>query len=174
MEVYPRSNGGQELRFCIRSGISQAANGVHSAVVLYGLVFVSSDRAEPHCSQPSAADLFAPQAKWLTLSCSDRGGRYSKRRIVLPKLFRKDKASLFKTRGTTATTNLVLHGESLVNFKTKVKYVLKGILLPSMFAELQSTRLRRDEVPTAITSVLSALNMSLQLFIRDKAFSIHV
>ena len=38
-EVYRRSDGRQELRSCIRSGISQAANGVHSAVVLYGLAF---------------------------------------------------------------------------------------------------------------------------------------
>ena len=36
-EVYRQSDGRQELRSCIRSGISQAANGVHSAVVLYGL-----------------------------------------------------------------------------------------------------------------------------------------
>ena len=39
-EVCCRSDGRQELRSCIRSGISQAANGVHSAVVLYGLTFV--------------------------------------------------------------------------------------------------------------------------------------
>ena len=37
-----------------------------------------------------------------------------------------------------------------------------------MFAKLQSTRLRRDEVLTAITSVLSVFNMSLLLFIKDK------
>ena len=35
--VYRRSDGRQELRSCIISGISQAANGVHSAAVLYGL-----------------------------------------------------------------------------------------------------------------------------------------
>ena len=52
--------------------------------------------------------------------------------------------------------------------------VLEGILLPPMFAELQSTRLRRDEVPTAITSVLSVFNMSLLLFIHDKTSPIHV
>ena len=39
-EVYRRSGGRQELRSCIRSGISQAANGVHSAAVLYGLASV--------------------------------------------------------------------------------------------------------------------------------------
>ena len=39
-EVYRRSDGRQELRSCIRSEISQAANGVHSAMVLYGLAFV--------------------------------------------------------------------------------------------------------------------------------------
>ena len=44
-EVYRRSDGRQELWSCIRSGISQATNGVHSAVVLYGLAFVSSERA---------------------------------------------------------------------------------------------------------------------------------
>ena len=35
-EVYRRNDGRQELRSCIRSGISQAASGVPSAVVLYG------------------------------------------------------------------------------------------------------------------------------------------
>ncbi len=74
-EVYRRSDGRQELRSCIRSGISQAANGVHSAVVLYGLAFVSSERAELHCSEPSAVDLFVPQANRLRLSCSNQGGR---------------------------------------------------------------------------------------------------
>ena len=39
-EVYRRSDGRQELQSCIRSRISQAANGVHSAVMLYGLAFV--------------------------------------------------------------------------------------------------------------------------------------
>ena len=39
-EEYCQSDGRQELRSCIRSGISQAANGVHSAVVLYGFDFV--------------------------------------------------------------------------------------------------------------------------------------
>ena len=70
-EVYRRSDGRQELRSCIRSGISQAANGVHSAVVLYGLAFVSSERAEPYCSELSAVDLIVPQASRLTLSCSN-------------------------------------------------------------------------------------------------------
>ena len=42
-EVYRRIDGRQELRSCIRSGISQAANGVNSAVVLNGLAFVSSE-----------------------------------------------------------------------------------------------------------------------------------
>ncbi len=74
-EVYRRSDGRQELRSCIRSGISQAANGVHSAVVLYGLAFVSSERAELHCSEPSAVDLFVPQANRLRQSCSNQGGR---------------------------------------------------------------------------------------------------
>ena len=45
-EVYGRSDGRQELRSRIRSGISQAAIRVHSAVVLYSLTFVSSERAE--------------------------------------------------------------------------------------------------------------------------------
>ena len=31
-EVYRQNDGRQELRHCFRSGISQAANGVHSAV----------------------------------------------------------------------------------------------------------------------------------------------
>ena len=57
-EVYRRSDGRQELQSCIRSGISQAANGVHSAMVLYGLAFVFSERAELHCSELSAVDLF--------------------------------------------------------------------------------------------------------------------
>ena len=39
-EVYRLCDGRQELRSCIHSGISQAANDVHPAVVLYGLAFV--------------------------------------------------------------------------------------------------------------------------------------
>ena len=38
-EVHRRSDGRQELRSCIRSGISQAAIAVHLAVALYGLAF---------------------------------------------------------------------------------------------------------------------------------------
>ena len=66
--------------------------------------------------------------------------------------------------------------DSLVNVNTKVNTteVLNGILLPSMFAELQSTLLRRDKVPAAITSVLSVFSMSLLLFIQDTMSSIHV
>ena len=41
-EVNRRSDGRQELRSCIRSRMSQAANGVHLAVLSYGLAFVSS------------------------------------------------------------------------------------------------------------------------------------
>ena len=74
-EVYHRSDGGQELRSCIPSGISQAANKVHSVVVLYDLVFVPSERAELHCSEPSAVNLFVPLANQLTPSCSNQGGR---------------------------------------------------------------------------------------------------
>ena len=62
-EVYRRSDGRQDLKSCIRSGISQAANGIHSAMVLYDLV--SSERAEPRCSEPSAVDLFVPQTNRL-------------------------------------------------------------------------------------------------------------
>ena len=40
-EAYCWSDSRQELRSCIRSRISQAANGVHSAVVLYGLTFIT-------------------------------------------------------------------------------------------------------------------------------------
>ena len=65
-EVCRRGDGRQKLRSCIRSGISQAANGVHSAMLLYGLAFVIlSERAEPHCSKLSAVDLFVPQANRL-------------------------------------------------------------------------------------------------------------
>ena len=39
-EVYRRSDGRQEYRSCIRCGISWAANGIRSAVVLYGLALV--------------------------------------------------------------------------------------------------------------------------------------
>ena len=39
-EVSCQNDGRQELRSCIDSRISQAANGVHSVVVLYGLAFV--------------------------------------------------------------------------------------------------------------------------------------
>ena len=78
-EVYRRSDGRQELRSFIRSGISRAANGVHSAAALYGLafvfVFVFSERAELHCSELSAVDLFVPQANRLRQSCSNQGGR---------------------------------------------------------------------------------------------------
>ena len=82
-EVYRRIDGRQELQCCIRSGISQAANGVHSAVVLYGFAFgfffflfcFFSDRAELHCSELSAVDLFAPQANQLRQSCSNQGER---------------------------------------------------------------------------------------------------
>ena len=42
-EVYHQSDGMQEYRSCICSGISLAANGVPSTVVLYGLVFVFSE-----------------------------------------------------------------------------------------------------------------------------------
>ena len=65
-EVYRRSDGRQELRSCIRSGILRAANGVHSAAALYGLAFVFfcffSERAGLHCSELSVVDLFVPQA----------------------------------------------------------------------------------------------------------------
>ena len=64
-EVYHHSDCRQELRSCISSGILQAANGVYSAVVLYGLSFVSSVRAELYCSELSAFDLFVPQANRL-------------------------------------------------------------------------------------------------------------
>ena len=52
--------------------------------------------------------------------------------------------------------------------------VSKGILLPPMFAELQSTRLRRDKVLAALTSVLSVFSMSLLLFIQDSTASTRV
>ena len=39
MEVYRQSDDRQELRSCIRSGISWAANAVHPAAALYGLAF---------------------------------------------------------------------------------------------------------------------------------------
>ena len=42
-DVYHQNDGKQELQSCMRRGISQAANGVHSAVVLNGLAFVSSE-----------------------------------------------------------------------------------------------------------------------------------
>ena len=74
-EVYRRSDGRQELQSCIRSRISQAANGVRSAVMLYGLAFVCfvclfvffffSEQAKLHCSELSAVDLFVPQANRL-------------------------------------------------------------------------------------------------------------
>ena len=64
-EVYRQSDGRQELRSCIHSEISQAANGIHSAAVLHGLAFVFSERAELHCSELSAVDLFVPQANRL-------------------------------------------------------------------------------------------------------------
>ena len=75
----------------------------------------------------------------------------------------------------TDTAYLVLNGESLVSSNTKVFHrSFEGILLPPMFAELQSTQLRWDEMPIAIISVLSVFNMSLLLFIHNKMSSIHV
>ena len=81
--VQCRSDGIQELRSCIRSGISPAAKGVNSPVVLYDLAFVTSEPTELHCSEPSAVDLFVPQANRLTLSCSNQAGRQSKPLLVL-------------------------------------------------------------------------------------------
>ena len=87
-EVYRRSDGRQELRACIRSGISQAANGVHSAVVLYGLAFVSSERAELHCSEPlQSTYLFRRQTDQDRVAVIKAGGN---QRLVLQKFFRKD------------------------------------------------------------------------------------
>ena len=74
-EVYRHNDCRQELRSCIRSGISHAANGVNSAVMLYGFIFVSSERAELHCSESSAVDLSVPQANRLRLNSSNQGGR---------------------------------------------------------------------------------------------------
>ena len=48
-KMYRRSDGRQELQSCISGRISQAVNGVHSAVVSYGLAFVSSERVPPSC-----------------------------------------------------------------------------------------------------------------------------
>ena len=53
------------------------------------------------------------------------------------------------------------------------------ILLPLIFAELQSTRLRQDEVPTDVSfclvlSLMSVFNMGLLLFIQDKMSSVQV
>ena len=70
-EVFCRTDGRQELRPCIHSRISKAGNGVHSAVVLYGLAFVSSELSELHCSEHPAVDLFVPQANRLRQSCSN-------------------------------------------------------------------------------------------------------
>ena len=72
-EVYSQSEGKQELQSCIRSGISQAANGVHSAVVLYGLDFIFSERAKLQCSELSGVDRFDSQANRLRQSCSNQG-----------------------------------------------------------------------------------------------------
>ena len=86
-EVYRRSDGRQELRSCIRSRISQAANGGRSAVMLYGLAFVCfvclfvcffvffSEQAKLHCSEVSAVDLFVSQANRLRQNCSNQGER---------------------------------------------------------------------------------------------------
>ena len=47
----------------------------HLTLVLYGLAFVSLERAKLHCSEPSAVYLFVLQANWLRQSCSNQGGR---------------------------------------------------------------------------------------------------
>ena len=70
-----QSDSRQKLQSCIRSGISQAANGVHAAVVLNELTFVSPERAKPHCFEPSTVDLFVPKANRLSVSCSKQCGR---------------------------------------------------------------------------------------------------
>ena len=74
-EVYRGSDVRQELRSCIRSGISQVANGVHSAVVLYGLAVVSSEGTKLHCSEPSVVETFVPQANQLRQSCCNQSRR---------------------------------------------------------------------------------------------------
>ena len=97
-EVYRRSDGRQELRSCIRSGISQAASRAHSAVVLYGLAFVFSERAELHCSELSAVDLFVPRPNRLRQSSSGQGERQSER----PQWSRREAvraATVVKARG---------------------------------------------------------------------------
>ena len=48
-EVYRRSDGRQELRSFIRSGISRASSGVHLAAALYGLAFIFFQN-EPSCT----------------------------------------------------------------------------------------------------------------------------
>ena len=52
--------------------------------------------------------------------------------------------------------------------------VLKGTLLPPMFAHSLSTDSRQDAEPTGITSVLSVFNLSLLLFIQGRTSSILV
>ena len=61
-EVYRRIDGRQELQCCIRSGISQAANGVHSAAALYGLAF-GFFQNKPSCTVLNSlqSTLFVPQ-----------------------------------------------------------------------------------------------------------------
>ena len=61
-EVYRRSDGRKELRSCIRSGIPQAANGVHSAAALYGLAF-GFFQNKPSCTVLNSlqSTLFVPQ-----------------------------------------------------------------------------------------------------------------
>ena len=74
-EVYRRSDGGQELRSCIRSGISQQPIEFIQQWCSNGLSFVPLERAELHCSKLSAVDLFVPQANRLRQSCSNQGER---------------------------------------------------------------------------------------------------
>ena len=71
---------------CTRSGIVQAASAVHlTAVVVCGPAYVSLEQAVLHCCEPSAIDFSVSAGRPATPSCSNQGGRLSKRRQVLQK-----------------------------------------------------------------------------------------
>ena len=127
-------------------------------------------------SKPRCTVLNPLQSTCLFRSCSNEGGRLSKRRQVLLR---------DTVRWTQCVNSRKQARQTLLNWScmeivrtivTPVYFteILKGILRLLMYAESLSTSLKRGEAPTAIIFVLSVFIMSLLLFIHDKTSSIHV
>ena len=73
-------------------------------MVLCDLVYISLEQAVLHCSEPSENDLSVQQAD--RLSCSNQGGRLSKRRQDLSKCFFKDTVGW--TKGVEIPSHITL------------------------------------------------------------------